>query len=259
VRDMVDVGPGYWSIRGQFKIAGLVNVGTQAALVRLSDGRFVLLDSYTLSPAVRTEVERITGGPDQVAAILNLHPFHTLHCAAMHAQFPSAALYGTERHKRRFPDLPWEPLSTEDPALWPAFGPDLAFTVPRGVTFIPENEHLHFASVLAYHRPSGTIHVDDTFNAMPPGRIGRALGRRARISFHMTLGQVLEPRTGAVEEFRAWVKALVAEWGDARHLCAAHNAVLDVKRLGFDSFAPAMQDALDRVEPKLDAHAAKYG
>lgn len=259
MRDMVAVGPGYWSIRGQFKIARLLNVGTQAGLVKLRDGRFVLLDSYTLSPEVRAEVERITGGADRVAAIVNLHPFHTLHARAMHAQFPSAALYGTARHKRRFPDLPWEPLSTEDPALWPAFGPDLEFTVPRGVTFIPENELLHFASVMAYHRPSGTIHVDDTFNAMPPGRIGRALGRRTRISFHMTLGRVLEPRPGAVEEFRAWAEALVDAWGEARHLCAAHNAVLDVERLGLDSFGPAMRDALERVEPKLQAHAAKYG
>ncbi len=259
MRDLVDVGPGYWSIRGQFKIAGLLDVGTQAALVKLSDGRFVLLDSYTLTPKVLAEVERITGGADRVAAILNLHPFHTLHCAAMHAQFPSAALYGTARHKRRFPDLPWQPLTTEDSALWPAFGPDLEFTVPQGVTFVPENAQLHFASVMAFHRPSATIHVDDTFNAMPPGRIGRALGRRARISFHMTLAQVLEPRPGAVAEFRAWAETLVASWGEARHLCAAHNAVLDVKRLGFDSFAPAMRDALERVEPKLDAHAAKYG
>lgn len=259
MRDMVEVGPGYWNIRGEFKIAGILNVGTQAALVKLSDGRFVMLDSYTLSDAVLAEVERITGGADRVAAILNLHPFHTLHCEAMHAQFPSARLYGTARHKSRFPDLPWEALATEDPALWPAFGPDLEFTVPRGVDFIPENEKLHFASVMAYHRPSGTIHVDDTFTAMPPGRIGRALGRRTRISYHMTLGRVLEPRPGAVEEFRAWATSLADTWGDAKHLCAAHNAVLDVERLGTDSFAPAMREALQRVEPKLKAHAEKHG
>lgn len=259
MRDMVNVGPGFWSIRGDFKIAGLLNVGTQAALVKLSDGRFVMLDSYTLSPEVRTEVERLTGGADKVAAILNLHPFHTLHCEAMHRQFPSAKLYGTARHKARFPELPWETLTTEDPELWPAFAPDLDFTVPPGVAFIPENEHLHFASVMAYHRPSGTIHVDDTFTSLPPGPIGRALGRRTRISFHMTLPKVLEPRPGAVAEFRAWAETLAAGWGDARHLCAAHNAVLDVDRLGADSFAAAMRDALDRVEPKLKAHAEQYG
>lgn len=259
MQDMVEVGLGYWSIRGKFRVAGLLNVGTQAALVALADGRFVMLDSYTLPPAVLAEVERLTGGPDRVAAILNLHPFHTLHCRAMHAQFPSAALFGTARHKQRFSDLPWEPLATEEPTLWPAFGPDLDFTVPRGVAFIPENEALHFASVLAYHRPSGTIHVDDTFNALPPGRIGRALGRRTRISFHVTLPRVLEPRPDAVAEFRAWAERLADDWGDARHLCAAHNAVLDAGRLGFDSFGPAMRDALARVEPKLTAHARKHG
>ena len=259
MHEIVEIGAGYWSIRGDFKIAGLLNVGTQAALVKLSDGRFVMLDSYTLDPEVLAEVARITGGTDRVAAILNLHPFHTLHCEAMHRQFPAAKLYGTARHKARFPDLPWEPLVTEDPALWPAFAPDLDFTVPPGVAFIPENENLHFASVLAYHRPSGTIHVDDTFTSMPPGPIGRALGRQARISFHMTLPKVLEPRAGAVADFRAWAERLAEDWGDARHLCAAHNAVLDVDRLGADSFADAMRDALARVEPKLKAHAATYG
>lgn len=259
MRDMVEVGPGYWSLRGHFRIGGLVDVGTQAALVRLSDGRFVLLDSYTLDPTVLSEVHRLTGGPDRVAAILNLHPFHTLHTRAMQAAFPSARLYGTTRHKRRFPDLPWEDPATEDPALWPAFGPDLAFTVPEGVAFVPRNEHLHFASVMACHRASGTIHVDDTFNALPIGRIGRALGRRPRISFHPTLARVLEPRAGAADAFRAWAERLIADWGDARHLCAAHNAVLDAVDLGHESIGPALRSALDRVAPKLKAHARKYG
>ncbi len=257
--DLVEIGQGFWTIRGQFRIAGLLNIGTQAALVRLADGRFVLLDSYTLSPFALAEVERITGGADKVAAILNLHPFHTLHVEAMHAQFPSAALHGTARHKRKFPGLPWQDLATEDPALWPAFGPDLVFTVPQGVDFIPANEHLHFASVMAYHRPSRTIHVDDTFNALPPGGLGRALGWRPRISFHPTLAKVLHRRPGAADAFRAWAEDLSAQWGEARAMCVAHNALLRSEDLGGETFAPAMRDALNRVEPKLKAHAAKYG
>lgn len=259
MKDLVAVGEGFWSIRGQFRLAGVLNVGTQAALVHLSDGRFVLLDSYSLRPELLAELQRITGGADKVAAILNLHPFHTLHTQAMQAQFPSAALYGTARHKEKFPGLPWQDLDTEDPALWPAFDPDLDFTVPRGVAFIPANEQLHFASVMAYHRPSGTIHVDDTFNALAPGGLGRALGWRPRISFHPTLPKVLDQSPGAADAFRAWAEDLSADWGDARNLCAAHNAVLSVDQLGFASFAPAMRDALNRVEPKLQAHGAEYG
>lgn len=259
MRDMIGVGPGFWSIRGSFKLAGLIDIGTQAALARLADGRFVILDSYTLTPEVLTEVERVTGGPDRVAAIVNLHPFHTLHCRAMHAQFPSAKLYGTARHKARFADLPWEAPTSDDPALWPEFGPDLVFSVPRGVTFIPENENLHFASVLAWHVPSATIHVDDTLGSMPPGRIGRALGRRTRISFHITLPKVLERRAGAAEAFRDWATELAATWGAAHTLCAAHNAVLDAGQLGHETLEAAIRDALARVEPKLAAHARKYG
>ncbi len=259
MKQMAEVGPGYWTIRGQFRLAGLLDIGTQAGLVRLGDGRFVLLDSYTLAPDVRAEVERITGGPDKMAAILNLHPFHTLHARAMHAQFPGARLYGTARHKRKFPDLPWQLRATEDPELWPAFAPDLAFTVPEGVDFIPGNEHLHFASVMALHRPSGVIHVDDTFNGLPPGRIGRALGRNPRISFHMTLAKVLQKRPGAAAAFRNWAEELIDSWGDATRICLAHKAVLDAETLGSQTLRPAMQDALARVAPKLAAHEAKYG
>ena len=62
MHEIVEIGAGYWSIRGDFKIAGVLNVGTQAALAKLADGRFVMLDSYTLSPEVLAEVARITGG-----------------------------------------------------------------------------------------------------------------------------------------------------------------------------------------------------
>ena len=43
---VIHVGEGFWNIRGSHKIAGVIDVGTQASLVRLASGNFVLLDSY---------------------------------------------------------------------------------------------------------------------------------------------------------------------------------------------------------------------
>ena len=71
-----DLGQGFWSIRGDLRIGGVLNVGTQASLVRLRTGRFVMLDSYPLSGAIRDTVMDLTDGGRAVEAVLNLHPFH---------------------------------------------------------------------------------------------------------------------------------------------------------------------------------------
>ena len=69
----------FWNIRGSFKIAGLIDIGTQASLIRRENGKFVFLDSYTLGGAVRKEVDELTNAGEDVEAVLNLHPFHTIH------------------------------------------------------------------------------------------------------------------------------------------------------------------------------------
>ena len=118
---------GFWRITGEFKIGGLVDLGTQASLVRLGNGNFVFLDSYTLPADVHREVLRIVGDA-RVEAILNLHPFHTLHCEWMHAAFPAAKLYGTARHAEHLPTLPWQETRCEDVALAERYGADFAFS-----------------------------------------------------------------------------------------------------------------------------------
>ena len=112
-RKLIDVGNGFWNIRGSFKIAGLIDIGTQISLIQRANGKFVFLDSYTLSDDLAAEIEQITGGSENVEAILNLHPFHTVHVQAMHQRYPKARLHGTARHVERFADLPWHDLRTE--------------------------------------------------------------------------------------------------------------------------------------------------
>ena len=109
----IRVSEGFWNIRGSFKIAGVIDVGTQASLVRLTSGKFVLIE-----------------------AILNLHPFHTVHVRKLHGLYPHAALYGTARHVSRFPDLPWAKVCTEGSELHQRYAEDFDFSVPRGVEFI---------------------------------------------------------------------------------------------------------------------------
>lgn len=252
---MIQIAEDFWNIRGSFRIGGLLDIGTHASLARLADGRFVFLDSLSLDSPVMREVQALTDGGAAVAAVINLHPFHTVHVRAMHAAFPQATHYGTQRHHDKFPDLSWAPEHSESAELRARFSPDLAFSVPAGVDFISSNPHLHFASVLAYHRASASLHVDDTLiYARLPGPL-TALG--ARIAFHPTLAKTLQRRPGAAQDFRDWARALIDHWQDAKVLCAAHTHAWhsdDTKPL-----IGRIEQALARAERTLKRHERRYG
>ncbi|RYH09286.1 hypothetical protein [Tropicimonas sp. IMCC6043] len=256
--DILQTGDGFWNIRGTFRAFGLVDVGTQASLVRRAGGGFLLLDSWTLTDAQKRAVHALTDGGAAIEAILNLHPFHTLHCEAMHRDFPAAKLYGTRRHLEKLPHLPWQDGVTEDPETQALFAEDLDFFVPRGTVFIPENDRLHFASVQALHRASRTLHVDDTLMFIRPPALLRAFGMRPRVAFHPTLRHVLEPRAGAAEEFRAWAMELAEANAETKTLCAAHMTGPFAPAPGEKTIRARILAALKRVEPILADHARKH-
>lgn len=242
---------GFWNVRGSFKIAKVIDLGTQTSLVRLGSGRFVLLDAYTLRGDVEREVRARTDGGAAIDAVLMLHPFHTIHAARLHRQLPHAKLYGTSRHPRIHPDLPWEPLHTEDPALHALFAADFDFTVPRGVDFVPADEHLHFSSVLVRHRASRTLHVDDTLMNWPVPLVGG-------LRLHPTLAKVLQPRPGAAADFRAWCAELVALCEGVDHVCVAHTRAIATPPAG-TSVADWVRGAIARAEKTVAAHEARWG
>lgn len=256
---VIQVADDFWNIRGSFKVAGVVDIGTQASVLRRANGKFLMLDSYTLSGDVAREVDELTGGADNVEAVLNLHPFHTIHVRATHDRYPNAKHYGTARHIDRYADLKWQAERTEDAALHELFADDLDFTVPRGVDFISSNEHLHFSSVMALHRASKTIHVDDTVMYVKLPGLLRFFGLSDSMSFHPTLAKVLERRQGAVNDFRQWAGELIDQWGSAENLCAAHTATLLAVRNPGPSIHDRLSKALAKVESTLVAHERKFG
>lgn len=256
---LIKVADDFWNLRGSFRIAGLVDIGTHISLVKCSNGKFVFLDSYTVSDQQAEEIEAITGGSKNIEAILNLHPFHTVHVRAMHQRYPKAKLYGTARHRHKHDDLPWQKLHCEDSKLHDKYADDLDFSIPRGVDFISANENVHFSSVLAYHRASKTIHSDDTLMFVRLPLPMRWLGIGDSLSWHPTLSQALEKRPGAAAEFRAWAEELIENWGDAQNLCAAHTAPLLARRNRGASIEERIRKALDKIRGKLDGHERRYG
>ena len=248
----------FWNIRGEFKIGGILDIGTHASLVQRANGKFVLLDAYTLQGEVKERVDAISKNGGDIEAILNLHPFHTIHVQKVHEQFPNAKLYGTQRHIEKFPDLSWQPELTESEECADLFADDFDFSVPAGVDFISSNEKLHFSSVLAYHKASKTIHSDDTLMYLQlPGLLGMFI--EPDITFHMTLPKTLEKRAGAVKDFRAWATRLAEQWGDAENLCAAHSAILLGSENQSISISSRISTALQKVEKALLQHEKKFG
>jgi len=247
--ELIDLGNGCWNVRGTFKIGGLLNIGTQCSLIQRSNGDFVFLDSDTLNPVILRQVYDLTDEGRKVTAILNLHPFHTIHVRAAHEQFPGAALYGTSRHKAKAPDLPWAEPLTDQPDCHALFAPDLRFTVPPGVHLIPSNENLHFASVLAFHPASQSLHVDDTLTFSTLPLIGG-------LSFHLTLKRVLKEEAGAVAAFRAWAEQLATDCDEVTNLCTAHMKTLPPTG---QPYGDAVRQALKKVESVLRAHETRWG
>lgn len=255
---ILKISDDFWNIRGDFKIGGVLNIGTHASLVKRSNGKYVLLDAYTLQGDIKKAVDAQTGGGAEIEAIINLHPFHTVHVAATHQQYPRARLYGTRRHINKFPELPWEAELTESAECAALFADDFEFAIPAGVDFISDNEHLHFSSVLAYHMASKTIHSDDTLMYLElPGLLGKL--RKPAVSFHPTLAKTLEQRKGAASDFRAWARQLAANWCDARNLCAAHSAAVLTSDNHSVSIADSILEALRKTEKTLSKHESRFG
>ena len=257
--ELTQITNAFYNIRGSFKIAGVIDIGTHASLVQLQNGRFVFLDAYTLTEKVAGQVAELTDDGKDIEAIINLHPFHTLHVQAMHERYPQAKLFGTTRHLKMLPDLPWKRELTESEEMHALYANDFDFSVPAGVDFISTNQNLHFSSVLARHRDSKTIHVDDTLMVIRLPLPMRLLGHRELVSFHPTLAKTLEPHAGAADEFRQWASHLALDWSDTENLCAAHSATLTLDGDSGDSIAQRINAALEKVERKLVAHENRYG
>jgi hypothetical protein len=254
---ILKISDDFWNIRGEFKVFGVLNIGTHASLVKRGNGKFVMLDAYTLQDDIKQQIDSLTNNGVNIEAIINLHPFHPVHVEKIHRDYPNAKLYGTPRHIDKFPDLPWQTELTNSNEFANLFSDDFEFSVPRGVDFISKNEHLHFSSVLAYHKLSKTIHVDDTLMYLElPGLLN--VLKSPEVSFHMTLSKTLERRKGAADDFRLWAADLAEQWSCAEVLCAAHSSTLFIKNQS-PSIAAMIMTALERVERTLKHHEKKFG
>ena len=242
---IIDLGAGFWNIRGTFRLGGVLNIGTHCSLVKLTSGKFVFLDSYTLTDDVRAQVMALTNNGQDVEAVLNLHPFHTVHCTQMAKDFPQAIFYGSSRHHKKVPEVQWAKDLVESDAVAKRY-PELKFSISQGIHYIAPNEMIHAGSLLAFHPASKSLHVDDTFMS-PPTKLLEAV--LPELLLHPTTKKALKNEPNAGKEYCDWASNLAHEWREVRNFCAAHSFLVKFKE---GEFEKALLKAIAKARPKLE-------
>lgn len=241
-----DLGAGFWNIRGTFRLGGVLNIGTQCSLVKLASGRFIFLDSYELTGDVRAEVMALTNNGQDVEAVLNVHPFHTVHCAQMAKDFPEAIFYGSSRHHEQVPNVKWSKDLVESEVVTTRYT-ELEFSLPKGIYYISPNENVHASSLLIYHPASKSLYIDDTFE-IPPSKLFHAV--QPSLGLHPTTKQALIDEATASEQYCDWATNLAHAWRDARYFCGAHSGLVE---FGEGRFESALLSAIDSARSELQS------
>jgi len=220
------VGPGFWNIRGSFKVLkGLIDMGNHMSIAQLSNGKFIIIDAIPLTEQIKKEIDELTDNGNKIEALLATHPFHTLSIPAFHQAYPNIFYYGCPRHLKRLTQIKWTG-DLNDCSVRNKWSPDIECRIPDGAEFVaplPERSN-HFTSVFVFHKQSRTIHVDDTIlYSQNPGFLLKLAGfKEGTMMLHLSIkGPGLLGHPEAPFEFRDWIKQLINDW-DFDNICTAH-------------------------------------
>jgi hypothetical protein len=211
------IGPGFWNVRATFIIDGL-NIGTQMSLIQLPNQNFLIVDTVELDPDLLNDINMLTKNGTLIEAVIATHPFHTTYFPSFYQQFPKPPYFGTPRHLRIEPQIPWAG-TVWDCAVREKWLPDVHMRIPYGSEFVapePESSN-HFSGMHVFHPASKTIHVDDTIMIDEP--------LDGDMLFHPSMlvdGLYHIPESPYA--FRDWITNITVQW-DFDNICAAHNGV----------------------------------
>jgi len=214
---IVNIGPGFYNIRASFDIDS-IDIGTHMSLIQLQSGKVLVVDTVALDPELKTEIDIFTKNGTLMAAIIATHPFHTTYFPDFYKAYPNVTFYGTPRHLRIQPQIPWKG-SMYDCNVRQMWNPEVRMRIPAGAEFVapvPESSN-HFTAIHVFHPASKTIHVDDT--------IIYDLPFDGDMTFHPSLaGPALYHVPQAPFAFRDWVQNYINQW-DFDIICAAHKGI----------------------------------
>lgn len=137
--ELYQIGPGFWNIRGRFKILKLIDIETQMSIVQLRNGKFLVIDTVEMNDRLRQEIDQLTNNGEKIEAVIATHPFHTLAFPAFYQLYPKPAYYGTPRHLRRLTDIPWKG-NLDDCEVRKKWEPDVEMRIPAGCSYSPHHQ-----------------------------------------------------------------------------------------------------------------------
>ncbi|ORY29079.1 hypothetical protein BCR33DRAFT_745391 [Rhizoclosmatium globosum] len=197
-----EIAPGCFRLRVPFHFLGLIDVGTHMTFLKLSSGKFLTLSTVDLDPEAKAEVDTLTQNGSLIEAVVATNPFHTLAFEAFYAAYgkgKDVKFYGTPRHLRKYPGIPWAG-SVEDEKILKLWEKDVDLRIP----------------------------LDDAFKVSEnPGFVSQLFGaRHNEISFHASLlGPAINKTPTAPREFHDWVLQLVKDW-DFENMGTCHGGVM---------------------------------
>jgi len=213
----IPIGPGFWNVRSSFILDG-IDIGTHMTLIQLKSGMFVIVDTVELNPELQIEINNLTHNGTLMEAVIATHPFHTTYFPAFYNAYPKVPFYGTPRHLKNQPQIPWAG-SMYDCSNRQRWLPEIHMRIARGSEFEnpqPESTN-HFSGIHVFHPMSRAIHVDDTVMIDEPFN--------GDMLFHPSLiGPGLYHIPDAPDAFSNWVKKYIDEW-DFDTICAAHDGI----------------------------------
>uniref|UniRef100_A0A7S4P470 Metallo-beta-lactamase domain-containing protein n=1 Tax=Paramoeba aestuarina TaxID=180227 RepID=A0A7S4P470_9EUKA len=233
---------GFWNVRASFKVKSILEIGTHMSIIRLQNGKFLVIDTVPLDPRLKEEFDQLTNNGKDIEAVIATHPFHTLAFPAFREAYPDAPFYGCPRHLRTQPELKWEGEISQHLCRWKE---DVEMRIPAGCEYVapvPEASN-HFVSVWVLAKKQKCVHVDDTLNYFAdPNLLMKVAGvHKEELMFHPSMkGPGLYPTPEAPEQFKQWVLKVIQEW-EFEAVCTAHRDILP--RGGRQKLAKALNAA----------------
>lgn len=125
------IGSNFWNVRGRFKVLKFIDIGTQMSIIKLRNGKFLIIDTVEMDDHLRRQINQLTNNGQNIEAVIGTHPFHTLSFPAFYQAYPKAAYYGTPRHLCRLTEIPWKG-SLDDCDVRKKWEPDVEMRIPAG-------------------------------------------------------------------------------------------------------------------------------
>ncbi|KAL0486705.1 hypothetical protein AKO1_001625 [Acrasis kona] len=220
----VEIGKDFYNIRGDWfeVIQGVkYNLRTHMSLIRLASGKFLVIDTIEMNNELKSNIDKLTNNGSLIEAVVAVHPFHTTFFKPFYAIYNRTAsgrpirYFGTPRHLRNIKDVHWDGDLT-NPSIRKLWNPEVDIQIPKATEFInpqPEESN-HFSGAFAFHRPSKTVHIDDTFiYAEDDGPEVALLGaKKGDLIIHPDVDNGIKQYHNAPYEFRDWVYQIIKDF-----------------------------------------------